>query len=338
MKAPGRQLAAAILAIALAVPAPRVAAAAVVVAAVVVAAVVVAAVVVAAVVVAAVVVAAVVVAAVVVAAAAPPGRIVSLNLCADQLVVLLAEPQRIVSLSHLARDRELSYVAVQADAFPINHATAEEILPLAPDLVVAGAYTARPAVALLRARDVPVLELTIPQDFPGIRAQIRTVAAALGVPERGLSLVGDMDRLLAGAAPPPAGHPHPLAIAWQAGGFTAGRGTLEDAVMTAAGLDNLASRRGLAGYGYLSLEVVVAGHPDLLIAEAEPPGRPSLRQMLLQHPALSHAGAIGRRIALPPALMACAGPFTALAVQRLALAAQGAGHQGAGHQSREDGP
>lgn len=258
-------------------------------------------------------------------AAARPQRIVSLNLCADQLVVLMAEPERIVSLSHLSRDRELSFVAGSAAALglPVNHGTVEEVLPQAPDLVLAGLYAARPAVTVLRARGVPVLDLDLPRDFADIRVQVQTVAKALGEPARGAALIGAMEATLAAAAP--ADPARPVALVYQANGFTAGAGTLIDSVLAAAGLDNFARRQGLVGYGYLGLETVVAGRPDLLIPEAMPPDRPSLAQQLLLHPALSapilSAGTGGlHRLAMPGALWACGGPFTAEAVARLAEA------------------
>src|SRR5918997_3768618 len=47
-----------------------------------------------------------------------PQRVVSFNLCADQLVVGLADPQQIAGLSPFAADAELSVVAEQARPFP----------------------------------------------------------------------------------------------------------------------------------------------------------------------------------------------------------------------------
>ncbi|WP_035691734.1 ABC transporter substrate-binding protein, partial [Azospirillum halopraeferens] len=260
-------------------------------------------------------------------AAAPeaaPQRIVSLNLCADQLVVLLVERERIAALSELADSPSLSYVADRVAGIPRTAGTAEEVLPLRPDLVMAGRYTAKPAVALLRAKGVPVLLLDIPRDFAAIRDQVRRVAQALGAEPRAEDLLAAMDRTLSegaeGVDAGPRGR-RPVAVTLQAGGFTAGAGTLPDAVLDAAGLDNLATRSGLTGYGYLALETVVAGRPDLLIAETAMPDRPSLRQALLMHPALARSGAVGRRVDIPPPLLSCGAPFTAEAVRLLRQAA-----------------
>src|SRR5258708_1788850 len=79
-----------------------------------------------------------------------PARIVSLNMCADELVLRLAERQNVASVTWLSRDAENSNVAEAAAHVPVNHGLAEEVIPLNPDLVVAGAFTSRTAVVLLR--------------------------------------------------------------------------------------------------------------------------------------------------------------------------------------------
>ena len=82
--------------------------------------------------------------------AGKPQRIVSINLCADELVLRLADPRNIASVTWLSRNPDSSNVAQLAAQVPINHGLAEEIIPLDPDLVIAGIYTARTAVALLK--------------------------------------------------------------------------------------------------------------------------------------------------------------------------------------------
>ena len=76
-------------------------------------------------------------------APAAPLRIASLNLCADELVLRLAAPGTVKSVTWLARDPGLSNVAALAQTVPVNRGVAEDVVPLAPDLVIAGAYTTR---------------------------------------------------------------------------------------------------------------------------------------------------------------------------------------------------
>lgn len=248
-----------------------------------------------------------------------PQRIVSLNLCTDQLLLTLAPRERIAGLSFLAADPGLSALAAQTSGLPLLRGQAEEVLPLQPDLVLAGQYTARPTVALLRAHGIQVLEVGLTDDFASIRQQIRSVAAALGTVERGEAVIATMDRML-DQAQPSSGRNRPRVLALAPGAFTAGSGTLSDSAIRAAGMDNYATVKGLAGYGYLSLESIAADPPDLLLIDGDEGRSPSLNGQLLNHPVLARAVPVAHRPAVPARLWTCGGPFTAEAVRLLAAA------------------
>ena len=142
-------------------------------------------------------------------------------------------------------------MAAAAADVPVNHGLAEEIIPFAPDLVVAGIYTTRTTVALLKRFGLPVLELDVPQSLPAIVAQIRTVAHALGHPERGEAMVTAMMADLTALGPIPAG-PWPVAVVYHPNGFTGGRGSLIDDLLTRAGLRNLAAELALTHWPALA--------------------------------------------------------------------------------------
>lgn len=241
-------------------------------------------------------------------AAAAPQRVVSINLCADQLLVALAEPGQIAALSPLAADPALSAVAGRVGAIPRIRPGAEAVLAQSPDLVLAGAWGGREAELVLRGRGVAVLRLPLAEDFAAIRAQIRQVGAALGQERRATAVLAEIDAGLSAIAP----HPPRSALVWQAGGFTPGRGTLADAVLAAAGLQNAAP---FAGYGTIRLERLLAAPPTLLVLPARLQGAgASLSEALLSHPAL--AAIPVRRI--EPAWLACGGPETWRAARALA--------------------
>jgi iron complex transport system substrate-binding protein len=229
--------------------------------------------------------------------------VVSLNLCTDQLLGLLA-PEKIAGLTPLARDPAISYIAATARSFPVVRPSAEAVLALVPDLVLAGPYGAQATIALLRERGVPVLQVGLPQSFGAIRTQLRTVADALGVAERGEHLEQEMDALLDSVRTPLLPR---TAVFWGARGQSSGPGSLGDAVLAAAGYVDIGTGRSLA------LETLAAHPPDLLVLP-ETPAFPSLATDLLLHPAIRHIP----RITLPPSLLICGGPWTALAVRLLA--------------------
>jgi iron complex transport system substrate-binding protein len=248
---------------------------------------------------------------------AAPKRVVSIHLCADQLLVALADRVQIASVSWHAADPAQSFVADRAEGLPQNYGRAEEVLALKPDLVLAGAYSGRETKALLRRLGVAVMDLALPTSFADIRRQTLTTAEALGHPERGRALVAGMETKLAAAQRVISRLPAASAILLQPGGVTMGRGFLEDEILRAAGLDNIAARLGITGQGSVSAERLIAAKPDLIVLGLEPDAPPSLSARMITNPALMQASG-ARIVSLPPILWTCGAWFTAEAVDRLA--------------------
>lgn len=247
-------------------------------------------------------------------AADPPARVVSTNLCTDQLAMLVAAPGQLVSVSAVARDPVASAMAREAAAYPVNHGTAEEILLLAPDLVLAGAYGRPDTRAMLDRLGIRVEAFPIEASFDDVRANLARMGAALGREARAAELVAAMDAALA-AVPPPEGGARPRAALFYANAYTSGAGTLADAILTAAGFANVASERGVAGLARLPLEALVMADPDLIVAGQDYPA-PARAQEVLRHPA---ARALGPgRAAVADNLWVCGTPMAAEAVAALA--------------------
>jgi iron complex transport system substrate-binding protein len=119
-------------------------------------------------------------------------RVASINLCADQLVLSLADAEQIVTVSWLAADPEESLFATEARRHPLNYGSAEELLRFAPDVVIAGAYTNAFTRALLARLGHSVVELEPEISIDDIERNVRIVAAAVRQPARGDALVARM--------------------------------------------------------------------------------------------------------------------------------------------------
>lgn len=253
-------------------------------------------------------------------AAAQPVRIMSLNLCTDVLVLHLAQREHIASLSLIAADSPLSPVVAQARGIPANHASAEEIVALEPDLVVARRHTAAATVALARRLGFRVLELDDPHSYEDAVAQIRVMAEVLGEQARGEAVVAHMERRLASL--PPSGPRRPAALVYGPNGYVFGRGSLLDDLMSRAGLDNVAVRAGVGEAGTLPLETLLSSPPEILFLEREPGPVSSLADQSLAHPALQR---LARRIPsadISSRLWNCAGPEIVEAVAQMAALRQ----------------
>src|SRR3984957_11188315 len=120
-----------------------------------------------------------------------PHRIVSLNTCADQFLIALADKTQIAALTKFARDPTLSFYADRARAYPISGGQAEAVLNLRPDLVIASPYDRAETVALLEGR-VSILALKPADSFDEVISDTRAVALAIGHPERGEALIRSM--------------------------------------------------------------------------------------------------------------------------------------------------
>ena len=220
------------------------------------------------------------------AIADPPQRVATMGLCTDQLVMMLAEPDRIVSVHWVSQDSADSAMASQAAAYPANHGLAEEIITLEPDLVFAGPFNSPFAKAMLESQGVRVEIIPAAVTLDEVRRNIRLVANALGEPERGEALIGSFNRELA-ATKNALSESDTRALVYGANGYSAGRPSLFDDLMLHLGLTNVAVDKGHQGWVKMSIEDVVDADPDLLILGEYRRHAPSQANSVLDHPALA---------------------------------------------------
>ena len=231
-----------------------------------------------------------------------PRRIVSLNLCADQYLLALADPEQIAGLTIFARDPEMSAFAGRAARIPVTRGGAEDVLALRPDLILAAPGRRRETMAQLRGRAIATLDVPAAHGYADIVEQVRLVAAATGHPARGEALIAEMDQRIA-ALPRDAGR-GAVAAYYQRRGFLTGTGTLIDDLMRRVGLRNLAGRLGKPALARVGLEEMALARPDYLIVETATDRITDQGTELLHHPLLGRIP----RLRLPQAWTVCGGP------------------------------
>jgi iron complex transport system substrate-binding protein len=235
-----------------------------------------------------------------------PARIVSLNPCLDAILVELVPTQRIAAISHYSRDPLRSPIASLAQSLPITYETAEEIVALRPDLVLASRHSAIPTRNALRRVGIRYELFDVAFSIADSLTQIRRIAALVGSPAEGDALAARIERAIA-AARLPDGAPRLTAAIYETGGLTAGADTVTNELMQIIGLDNLAARYDIRTHRPLPLELIVASPPDLLlVGEVPASAAGSQAAQIVRHRALRKLSALRRDF--PARFMYCSGP------------------------------
>ena len=249
----------------------------------------------------------------------PPQRIVSINICTDELLVALVKTSRIAALSYLARDARSSSIVELAKTLPSASGTAEQALSFKPDLVLAGTFTTPATVRLLKRIGIRVEKIPIATSLSGLFDNLRRLGDILQVREKADTLIRQLKSRLENASADTV-RDRPSAIFYQIGSVASGKGTLADDVLRAAGFRNIASEQGLHGFAPFPLEKVVFARPDYVILSRRVFRYQTPTAANLRHPALQHALRKNGFLMMPEHLLTCAKPATLEVIERLVRA------------------
>lgn len=242
--------------------------------------------------------------------AAAPVRVVSLNLCTDELALLLAAPGQLASVSFLGADAHETALAGRAAGLPTNNGRLDSVAALAPDLVLTGGSSDRYATELAARLGVRTLDVPPPTRIADIRRNIMTVADALGRHSAGLALVAWFDAEL---GPEQAARQSALLLG--GGGTTAGADGIGAALLRRAGLVQQS-----VPAGQVSLERLLADPPQIIVQTSYRSHQQSLGQAWLAHPALKALPATTRVITVDGRPWTCMGPLVAPEIAQLRAA------------------
>lgn len=239
-------------------------------------------------------------------------------MCTDQLLLAIADPEQILGLSPFAQDAERSWAAGRAMDHPVLSGTAEEVLYLAPDIVMGGRFTRRATRNLLRAKGFRVEEFDPVRSIDESREQIRRVGVLTGHEDRAQAHIAALDdaieRVRASAS-----KRNLRVLPLQRRGWVSGGETLITELLGLTGLTNAASELGLTSGGQVSLEAIVKLRPDALLISRDDTTAEDQGRAMLHHPAINAMFPPERRLVIPQSLTVCGGPMLGEALERLAL-------------------
>ncbi len=243
-------------------------------------------------------------------------RIVSINLCTDQLLLLLAPTEHIRSVSFMAANPLYSAYVDRVGDIPLNHARVEEIVAFEPDLILAYELSDHRLVTLLRQLGYRVEMVAAAESLEDVATVIADTAALLQQQAEGVKLLAAMKRQLQAGSSLPSGPP-PLAVIYAPNGYSPGSKTLQGAVLEAAGFANLSARLGNEYGAVIPLEQLLRQQPELFVIDDQELNMNSLAQKKLRHPALTKSIAAGAMARVDSRLWSCPTPMIAQAVAQL---------------------
>jgi len=251
-------------------------------------------------------------------AAVGPQRIVSIGLCTDQLLLMMAQRSQIASLTSSATSLQMSYMADAVGDIPLNNATVEEIIPYRPDLVVGSDFAARDTTRFLRQLGYEVKLAVLPTTIEEIYTLLTRFGEWTGNQARAASLIAKMKQEIVEIQARYANRPVKSMIIYSPNGYTIGANTLENDVLKYAGFRNLSAEMGIVGFRKISLEKVIEAKPDFLQLDNHIFNRDSLASSYLGHPVLDKIVDNKERLFIPSRLRACAGPMVTEAIDFMA--------------------
>ena len=226
----------------------------------------------------------------------------SLNLTADELLVEMLPPERLVAVTRWADDTDMSNVAgrVPATAVRLPRADLERIIALRPDLVVVSEYTDADFLRLVEKSGLRYHRMSGLDTFPGIRAAVVDLGRAVGTPDAAARLTARFDAVLAELGRRLEGSPRPRVLYW-GDPHTAGAGTAIGSLVEAAGATNVGREMGLRGIVPLAGEKAFSAEPDAFLVTEGSGASVALRR----HPLLSRTRAVreGRVVEMPNRLL-----------------------------------
>lgn len=249
-----------------------------------------------------------------------PQRIVSTNLCTDQMLLRLVEPERILSLTFLSWETD----ATPPRFLPVlnrlkkNHGLAEEVLMMDPDLVVGGTFSAHFSNDLMAKLGHKVVLFTPENSFEEWYTELRRMGEVVGERERAEQIINDfkagLTRLQAEIPPGPT----PIYANLTVNNWMPGNDTLYAQVVNAGGFITAGQSRGYSGNRSIPLEELIQIDAELVSVSTRYTKPPSMATQSLNHPLLREmARKAAATINIPTRYTVCTTPETLSMVEAL---------------------
>jgi iron complex transport system substrate-binding protein len=190
-------------------------------------------------------------------------RVATLDHCADQYALALADRSQIVGLSHHAVE-DYSFFQSRALGLPRTTGSIEELLYARPNIVIRYWGGSARMWIYLKQAGIKVASAKTGVQSNDVFENVVTFAKAFGRQEAGRKFIADYQARLAKLRTQGSGKLRAIYVT--AGGTTAGAGASGDEIIRLAGMRNAVAEMGLKGWRTLPLETLIMDPPDVIIA------------------------------------------------------------------------
>lgn len=245
--------------------------------------------------------------------AAAPQRVVSLNLCTDELALLLTPKGKLASVTILAADRQETMLVGRAVGIPTNNGRMDSVAALRPDLVLTGGFSNRYATELAARLGSKVVDVRPANTLGELRSNIRNVAQAVYNTELGDRIIAALDADLDKVPVK-----RQSAVLLSGGGYTVRTSGLSATLLRHAGLEQMSFPGDRA-----SIEQLIANPPKVIVITHYRATQSSRYQSWLAHPALRKLPKSTRILHVDGRAWTCLGPPIGAEIARLRARVRG---------------
>lgn len=244
--------------------------------------------------------------------------VVGTNVCADLLLLSVAAPEQILSLSRQSRASGWPWLERTAAAYPSNRGSVEELLRLKPDVaLVYFGWGGRRHADLLSRQGIRVRAVPYPGDWDAALDAARKVGSEIGRAAEAAAAAAQaklrMDALAAATR-------NRRVLYLRPNGGTAGTGTYVDDVLRRLGLHNLAAEQGVRGWGRFPLERLVAHRPEVFLLGYFDRPKALTASAFSRHPLFRRLLADAPSIQVPAGAWGCGGLELVQAAEQIVAA------------------
>lgn len=208
-------------------------------------------------------------------------KIMSTNACTDQLLIYLAQPEQILSLSHYSKDKISSSFANIAKKYPSNYGSPEEILKYNPDIILTSNYERDGTINAIKMLNIKSEAFSVPNNLDDAKEQIIRAGDLLNQKAKAQKLILKIDEAAKQSQYKPI-----RTLVYFSGGYSAGKNTLLDQILTRAGMINAAPDYGIGNWGHIDIERLIIDPPQILII-ADKHTNGAFAERDLRHPILN---------------------------------------------------